>query len=78
MGSGVTFRSTRRPLDHHGAEGTAGVIVAVIPPSRAGCRVRAQHIAAIRSYTATAARHDHNILDTLIQAVQGNPWIPVT
>lgn len=36
----------------------------------------AEHFAAIRSYTATATRHGINILDALIQAVTGNPWIP--
>jgi transposase len=38
----------------------------------------AQHFAAIRSYTATAVRHGHTMLDALIQAIQGNPWIPAT
>jgi Transposase IS66 family len=33
----------------------------------------AEHFAAIRSYTATAARQG---IDTLIQAATGNPWIP--
>jgi transposase len=36
----------------------------------------AQHFAAIRSYTATAARQGINTLDALIQAATGNPWIP--
>jgi transposase len=38
----------------------------------------AEHFAAIRSYTATAARHGVNILDALIHAATGNPWIPTT
>lgn len=38
----------------------------------------AEHFAAIRSYTATAIRQDINMLDALIQAVTGNPWIPAT
>jgi transposase len=33
---------------------------------------------AIRSYLATAARHDISALDALAQAFQGNPWIPET
>jgi hypothetical protein len=33
---------------------------------------------AIRSYLATAARHDISALDALTQAFQGNPWIPET
>lgn len=36
----------------------------------------AEHFAAIRSYTATAARQGISMLDALIQAVTGNPWIP--
>jgi transposase len=36
----------------------------------------AQHFAAIRSYTATAARQGINTLDALIQAATGNPWTP--
>ncbi|MEV6852148.1 IS66 family transposase [Actinoplanes sp. NPDC051411] len=38
----------------------------------------AENFAAIRSYTATAIRHGHNMLDALIQAATGNPWIPTT
>ena len=36
----------------------------------------AEHFAAIRSYTATAVRHGIGMLDALIQAATGNPWIP--
>ena len=38
----------------------------------------AEHFAAIRSYTTTAVRQGINMLDALIQAVTGNPWIPAT
>ena len=38
----------------------------------------AEEFAAIRSYTATAVRHGHNTLDVLIQAADGQPWIPAT
>jgi transposase len=38
----------------------------------------AQDFAAIRSYTATAARHGQGTLDVLIQAAAGHPWIPAT
>lgn len=38
----------------------------------------AQHFAAIRSYTATAARQGINTLNALIQAAAGTPWIPAT
>jgi transposase len=38
----------------------------------------AEHFAAIRSYTATATRQGVNMLDALIAAAAGNPWIPAT
>lgn len=38
----------------------------------------AEHFAAIRSYTATAVRHSVGMLDALIQAAAGTPWIPAT
>jgi transposase len=38
----------------------------------------AQDFAAIRSYIATAARAGQNILDALVQAATGTPWIPAT
>jgi hypothetical protein len=36
----------------------------------------AEEFAAIRSYTATAVRHGQNMLDVLIRAADGQPWIP--
>jgi len=38
----------------------------------------AQDFAAIRSYTATAIRAGQNVLDVLVQAAAGSPWIPGT
>jgi transposase len=38
----------------------------------------AEEFAAIRSYTATAARQGQNMLDVLIQAADNRPWIPAT
>jgi len=38
----------------------------------------AEEFAAIRSYTATATRQGQNMLDVLIHAATGNPWIPTT
>lgn len=38
----------------------------------------AQEFAAIRSYTATAVRQGQNVLDVLIRAADGHPWIPAT
>jgi len=38
----------------------------------------AQDFAAIRSYIATATRAGQNMLDVLVQAAAGIPWIPAT
>ncbi|MCL6732142.1 hypothetical protein M8J73_05955 [Streptomyces neyagawaensis] len=38
----------------------------------------AQDFAAIRTYLATAARQDQPMLDVLVQAVRGSPWMPAT
>jgi hypothetical protein len=38
----------------------------------------AEEFAAIRSYITTAARNGHNMLDALIQAADGHPWIHAT
>ncbi len=38
----------------------------------------AEEFAAIRSYTATAVRQGQNMLDVLIHAANGAPWIPAT
>jgi transposase len=38
----------------------------------------AEHFAAIRSYTTTATRQGIGMLDALITAATGNPWIPTT
>ena len=38
----------------------------------------AQAFCAIRSYLATAGRHDISWLDALIRAAEGDPWIPGT
>jgi hypothetical protein len=32
----------------------------------------------IRTYLATADRHDQNVLDILQQAMHGHPWTPAT
>jgi transposase len=36
----------------------------------------AHHFAAIRSYTATTAKHGLNLYDALTQLATGNPWLP--
>ena len=38
----------------------------------------AQDFAAIRSYIATATRTSHNVLDALVQAAAGTPFMPAT
>jgi len=38
----------------------------------------ARDFAAIRSYTATAIAHGHNMLNVLIQAAARKPWTPTT
>jgi hypothetical protein len=38
----------------------------------------AQDFAAIRTYLATADRHDQNMLDVLDMAMRGRPWMPAT
>jgi transposase len=42
------------------------------------CLGGAQDFAAIRSYIATATRAGKNMLDVLVQAAAGTPWIPAT
>ena len=69
----------RIPPDNNGSERDIGMIE--LRPKVSGCMrtlTGAQHFAAIRSYTATAVRHGITMLDALIQAATGNPWIPAT
>ncbi len=67
------------PFDNNAAEQTIRMPKLRIKVS--GCMrtlTGAEHFAAIRSYTATAARHGIGMLDALIQAASGRPWIPTT
>jgi transposase len=67
------------PFDNNAAEQTIRMPKLRIKVS--GCMrtlTGAEHFAAIRSYTATAVRNGINMLDALIQAATGNPWIPAT
>jgi hypothetical protein len=67
------------PFDNNPAEQTIRMPKLRIKVS--GCMrtmTGAQDFAAIRSYTATAARHGLGVLDALIRAVAGTPWIPTT
>jgi transposase len=67
------------PFDNNPAEQTIRMPKLRIKVS--GCMrtlTGAQEFAAIRSYTATAIRQGHNMLDVLIAAADGDPWIPAT
>ncbi|MFC8850790.1 MULTISPECIES: transposase [unclassified Micromonospora] len=67
------------PFDNNPAEQTLRMPKLRVKVS--GCMrtlTGAQHFAAIRSYTATASRHGIDILDALIHAATGKPWIPAT
>jgi transposase len=69
----------RVPFDNNPAEQTIRMPKLRIKVS--GCMrtlTGAEHFAAIRSYTATTTRHGIDMLDALIHAVTGNPWIPAT
>jgi hypothetical protein len=69
----------RVPFDNNAAEQTIRMPKLRIKVS--GCMrtlTGTEHFAAIRSYTATAVRHGIGMLDALIQAVTGHPWIPTT
>lgn len=65
------------PFDNNGAERTIRMPKLRVKVS--GCLRSlggAQDFAAIRSYTATATRAGKNMLDVLVQAAAGTPWIP--
>jgi transposase len=69
----------RVPSDNNEAERTIRMSKLRIKVS--GCirsMTGAENFCAIRSYLATAARHGIGWLDALVQAAEGNPWIPDT
>jgi hypothetical protein len=67
------------PFDNHAAEQTIRMPKLRIKVSGSMRTLTgAEHFAAIRSYTATATRNGLGMLDALIQAATGNPWIPIT
>lgn len=69
----------RVPWDNNAAEQT--IRMPKLRTKVSGCLRTlsgAQEFAAIRSYTATAVRQGHNMLDVLIQAADHQPWIPTT
>lgn len=67
------------PWDNNNAEQT--IRMPKLRTKVSGCLrtlTGAQEFAAIRSYTATAVRQGHNMLDVLIDAADSHPWIPAT
>jgi transposase len=67
------------PWDNNAAEQT--VRMPKLRTKVSGCLrtlAGAEQFAAIRSYTATAVRQGQNMLGVLIQAADGQPWIPTT
>jgi transposase len=65
------------PFDNNAAEQT--IRMPKLRTKVSGCMrtlTGAEHFAAIRSYTATAVKHGIGMLDALIQATTGTPWIP--
>jgi hypothetical protein len=67
----------RLPFDNNPAEQTIRMAKLRIKVSGSLRTLQgAQDFAAIRTYLATAARHDQPMLDTLVQAMRGHPWMP--
>lgn len=67
------------PFDNNPAEQT--IRMAKLRIKVSGCLRTlqgAQDFATIRTYLATTARHDQNMLGVLIQAMRGSPWMPAT
>ncbi|MGH7735438.1 MAG: IS66 family transposase, partial [Gemmatimonadales bacterium] len=72
-------RDLRVPFDNNEAE--RAIRMSKLRIKVSGCMrsmTGAGIFCAIRSYLATATRHDINWLDALIMAAQGDPWIPET
>jgi transposase len=71
--------SPHLPFDNNAAE--REIRMAKIRQKISGClrtHTGAQHFAAIRSYTATATKQGHNMLDALTDLTAGKPWLPQT
>jgi transposase len=69
----------RLPFDNNAAEQTIRMAKLRIKVSGSlRTLLGAQDFAAIRTYLATADRHDQNMLDILEQAMRGHPWTPAT
>ena len=70
--------TTRPSSDRNGQAADQGLPVPAHPARGPGLRKRAQDFAAIRTSLATAARQDQPMLDVLVQAMRGSPWMPTT
>lgn len=69
----------RVPFDNNAAEREIRMVR--LREKVSGCLrtlVGAEDFAAIRSYLATAAKHEVGLFHVLIELVQGRPWLPVT
>jgi transposase len=67
------------PFDNNAAEQT--IRMGKLRIKISGCLrtlTGAQDFAAIRTYLATADRHDQPMLDVLAKAMRGSPWMPAT
>lgn len=65
------------PFDNNLAE--RGVRMVKLQQKISGCwrtLTGAQNFCAVRSYLATAHKHNINLLDALRQAFTGDPWLP--
>lgn len=67
------------PFDNNAAEQTIRMAKLRIKVSGSlRTLLGAQDFAGIRTYLATADRHDQNMLDVLDQAMRGSPWMPAS
>ena len=72
-------RDLRVPFSNNAAE--QAIRMSKLRIKISGCMrsmAGAEEFCALRSYLATAARHDIGALDALTTAFQGNPWVPQT
>ncbi|MGH3527745.1 MAG: IS66 family transposase [Pseudonocardiaceae bacterium] len=69
----------RIPPDNNGSERDIRMIK--LRQKVSGCLrtlTGAKQFCAIRSYLSTAAKHGHNLFDTLVMLAEGQPWLPAT
>ncbi|MEI6623882.1 MAG: transposase [Actinomycetes bacterium] len=67
------------PFDNNAAEREIQMIK--LRQKVSGClrtRTGAEQFCAIRSYLATAAKHDIGFFQALTMLAEGNPWMPAT